>query len=205
MVGFCWSILHLSTYGEVMTDGFRWRINWKKKWIKIMMMNIYWDSTFFPHIKYAPERMEFQFWWIFFVLLLLLINRTVLGVVKKEHVSGIYLDVRERKILNNKYQHEITNHLNTAAYDTNGVINPTERQYTTDTHQNLEQTIIKKKTLWAHTTSDRTEKDTNEINLQHNKFLSSIFMWKHFRPINHNRPENSRGKDTETDLYACGR
>lgn len=38
--------------------------------------------------------------------------------------------MQKRENLNNKYQHEITNHLNTAAYDTNGVINPTEKQYT---------------------------------------------------------------------------
>lgn len=45
------------------------------------------------------------------------------------------------------------------------------------------------------------QKDINEINLQHNKFVSSnIFMWIHFRSINHNRPGNGRGKDTETDL-----
>lgn len=46
-------------------------------------------------------------------------------------------DSENGKKLNNKYQHEITNHLNTAAYDTNGVISPTDLQYATNIHQTL--------------------------------------------------------------------
>lgn len=78
-----------------------------------------------------------------------------------------------RKKQKQKYQQEITNHLNTAAYDTNGVINPTDKGQSQIEMRKIGER--KKRQDRTHSI-DSHEMHINEINLQHNKFLCGICM-----------------------------
>lgn len=94
----------------------RWLMAFAKNWLKNGSKSWWWifieiPIFFFGRIITICYALEFQFWWEFSA-----------NNQKNDRENG--------RSLNNKYQHEITNHLNTAAYDTNGVINSTKRDNT---------------------------------------------------------------------------
>ena len=124
---------------EVMTDGFckeNWLKNGSKSWWWIFIGIPFfcsWDMA----AHGIPIYMGIFFW----------------QASEKKCTRARQEEIKRKsggRNLNNKYQHEITNHLNTAAYDTNGVINPTKRQYST----NQQQSRLKRMGEWLKKRAD---------------------------------------------------